>query len=132
MEEQQAETARSLVALQDKLQYERDHRRRAEQEIEQLRQAGVVERDERIRQLEEERDSALRRVTELEGLVGQTGVLSRHPNHTVQPRALHASLRWRNNNARHPDFLAAQRRERARIRSEKDIRWGERPTTMAA
>ncbi|MFI0813208.1 IS630 family transposase [Streptomyces echinatus] len=56
---------------------------------------------------------------------------SHHPNHTVQTRALHAYLRWRNNNARHPDVLAAQRRERARIRSENGIRWGGRPTTMA-
>jgi hypothetical protein len=45
----------------------------------------------------------------------------------VQTRALHAYLRWRNTNARHPDVLAAQRRERARIRSEKGIRWGGRP-----
>ncbi|MGW6842563.1 IS630 family transposase [Streptomyces sp. NPDC054958] len=48
---------------------------------------------------------------------------SNHPNHTVQTRALHAYLRWRNKNARHPDVLAAQRRERARIRSERGIRW---------
>ncbi len=33
---------------------------------------------------------------------------SHHPNHTVQTRALHAYLRWRNKNARHPDALAAQ------------------------
>jgi transposase len=52
---------------------------------------------------------------------------SQHPNHTAQTRALHAYLRWRNANARHPDVLAAQRRERARIRSEKGIRWGGRP-----
>ncbi|WP_327411434.1 IS630 family transposase (plasmid) [Streptomyces sp. NBC_01281] len=52
---------------------------------------------------------------------------SNHPNHTVQTRTLHAYLRWRNQNARHPDILAAQRRERARIRSEKGIRWGGRP-----
>ena len=37
---------------------------------------------------------------------------SNHPNHTVATRALHAYLRWRNANARHPDVLAAQRRER--------------------
>lgn len=49
---------------------------------------------------------------------------SNHPNHTVQTRALHLYLRWRNTNARHPDILAAQRGERARIRSEKSIRWG--------
>ncbi|MEV7835437.1 hypothetical protein AB0P12_33200, partial [Streptomyces subrutilus] len=34
--------------------------------------------------------------------------------HTVQTRALHAYLRWRNKNARHPDVLAAQRREPCR------------------
>jgi transposase len=33
---------------------------------------------------------------------------------------------------RHPDVLAAQRRERARIRSEKGIRWGGRPLAAAA
>jgi transposase len=57
---------------------------------------------------------------------------SHHPNHIVQTRALHAFLRWRNVNARHRDVLAAERRERARIRSEKGIRWGRRPLTMAA
>ncbi|MEV0375908.1 transposase, partial [Streptomyces sp. NPDC050636] len=57
---------------------------------------------------------------------------SHHPNHTVQTRALHAYLRWRNKNARHPDVLTAQRRERARIRSEKGIRWGGRPLSAAA
>lgn len=49
---------------------------------------------------------------------------SNHPSHTVQTGALHRYLRWRNTDARHPDILAAQRRERARIRSEKGIRWG--------
>jgi hypothetical protein len=47
-------------------------------------------------------------------------------NHTVQSRILHAYLRWRNANARHPGILAAQRRERARVRSEKGIGWGGR------
>ncbi|AXK35000.1 hypothetical protein DVA86_22480 [Streptomyces armeniacus] len=42
-------------------------------------------------------------------------------------RALHAYLRWRNQNARHPDVLAAQRRERAHVRSERGLRWGGRP-----
>ncbi|GGW70118.1 hypothetical protein GCM10010320_59320 [Streptomyces caelestis] len=37
---------------------------------------------------------------------------SNHPNHAVQARQLHRSLRWRNQNARHPDVLAAQGRER--------------------
>ncbi|MEX1658464.1 helix-turn-helix domain-containing protein [Streptomyces pseudovenezuelae] len=56
---------------------------------------------------------------------------SNHPNHTVQARALHAYLRWRNANARHRDVLAAERKERARIRSEKGIRWGGRPFAAA-
>jgi hypothetical protein len=51
---------------------------------------------------------------------------SNHPNHTVATRALQAYLRWRNTNARHPDVLAAQRRERARVRSERQHRWGQR------
>ncbi len=50
-----------------------------------------------------------------------------HRNHTAQTRALHAYLRWRNANVRHHDVLAAERRERARIRSEKGIRWGPSP-----
>jgi transposase len=56
---------------------------------------------------------------------------SDHPNHTVLARRLQACLRWRNAHARHPDVLAAQRRERARIRSERQHRWG-RPKTKAA
>jgi transposase len=56
---------------------------------------------------------------------------SDHPNHTVLASRLHAYLRWRNANARHPDVLAAQRRERARIRSERQQRWG-RPRPKAA
>jgi hypothetical protein len=39
---------------------------------------------------------------------------SDHPNHPALARELHAYLRWRNANNRHPDVLAAQRRERAR------------------
>lgn len=38
---------------------------------------------------------------------------SNHPNHTVQTRALHACLRWRNANARHRDVLAAERARNA-------------------
>jgi transposase len=56
---------------------------------------------------------------------------SDHPNHTALTRHLHAYLRWRNANARHPDVLAAQRRERARVRSERQRRWGQ-PATRAA
>jgi transposase len=57
---------------------------------------------------------------------------SHHPNHTVQTRALNAYQRWRNTNARHRDVLAAERKERARIRSEKGIRWGGRPLENSA
>jgi transposase len=56
---------------------------------------------------------------------------SDYPNHIVLARDLHAYLRWRNANARHPDVLAAQRRERARVRSEHHRRWG-RPQPKAA
>ena len=57
---------------------------------------------------------------------------SSHPNHPALTRHLHQYLRWRNANARHPDVLAAQRRERARIRSERQRRWGQTPSRAAA
>jgi hypothetical protein len=56
---------------------------------------------------------------------------SDHPNHPALTRQLQAYLRWRNANARHPDVLAVQRRERARIRSERQQRGG-RPRPKAA
>jgi transposase len=56
---------------------------------------------------------------------------SDHQNHTALGRHLHKYLRWRNANARHPDVLAAQRRERARVRSERQHRWGH-PAIKAA
>ena len=56
---------------------------------------------------------------------------SNHPNHTVLTRRLHAHLRWRNANARDPAVLAAQRRERARVRAQRGRRW-DLPTTQAA
>jgi transposase len=56
---------------------------------------------------------------------------SDHPSHLVVAKKIHAYLRWRNANARHPDVLAAQRKERARIRSERQRRWG-RPAARAA
>ena len=56
---------------------------------------------------------------------------SDHPNHTVLARRLQDYLSWRNANARHPAVLAAQRRERARIRSERQQRGG-RPKPKAA
>ena len=54
-----------------------------------------------------------------------------HPDHPALARRLQAYLRWRNAHARHPGVLAAQRRERARIRSERQQRWG-RPRPKAA
>ena len=57
---------------------------------------------------------------------------SNHPNHVVLTRELHKHLRWRNAHARHPDVLAAQRRERARIRSERHRRWGQPRQRTAA
>jgi transposase len=56
---------------------------------------------------------------------------SDHPSHVILARKLHQYLRWRNANAHHPDVLAAQRRERARIRSQRQQRWG-RPKIKAA
>jgi hypothetical protein len=49
---------------------------------------------------------------------------SDHSNHPVLARKLQAYLRWRNANAHHPEVLAAQRRERARVCSERQRRWG--------
>jgi hypothetical protein len=57
---------------------------------------------------------------------------SNRANHPASTKAIHAYLRWRNANARHPDVLAAQRRERARIRSERQRRWGQPATRTAA
>jgi hypothetical protein len=56
---------------------------------------------------------------------------SNPPNHPALTRDLQTYLRWRNTHARHPDVLAAQRHERARIRSERHQRWG-RPQPRAA
>jgi transposase len=56
---------------------------------------------------------------------------SNHPNHVVLAHRLHAHLRWRNEHARAPELLAAQRRERARVRAQKGHRWG-RPHPIAA
>jgi hypothetical protein len=41
---------------------------------------------------------------------------SDHPNHTVRPASSRTTCTGATPNARHPDILAAQRRERARIR----------------
>ncbi|MFD0584290.1 IS630 family transposase [Dactylosporangium darangshiense] len=57
---------------------------------------------------------------------------SNRANHPASTKAIHAYLRWRNANARHPDVLAAQRRERARVRSERQRRWGQTTAKAAA
>ncbi|MFK4067460.1 helix-turn-helix domain-containing protein [Streptomyces sp. NPDC029674] len=77
LHEQQNETARSLEALQNDLQDERERRHRAEREIERLQQTRTVGSEEQLRRVEAERDHALRRVAELEDLVAQTGALVR-------------------------------------------------------
>ncbi len=56
---------------------------------------------------------------------------SDHPNHTVLTRRLHAYLRWRNDNASDPALRERLRRERARLRSERQRRWG-RPANAPA
>ena len=56
---------------------------------------------------------------------------SDHRNHPALARKLQACLRWRNARARHPGVLAAQRRERARVRSERQQRWA-RPKSKTA
>ncbi|GAA2915071.1 hypothetical protein Acy02nite_91580 [Actinoplanes cyaneus] len=52
-----------------------------------------------------------------------------HRTHGI--RYFHGCYSLGDANARHPDVLAAQRRERARVRSERQQRWG-RPRTQAA
>jgi transposase len=49
---------------------------------------------------------------------------SDHPNHTVVARRLHAYLRWRNEHSADPALRERLRRERARLRSERQRRWG--------
>jgi len=56
---------------------------------------------------------------------------SDHPSHLVVAKKIHAFLRWRNANAKHPDVLSAQRTERVRIRSERQRRSG-RPAARAS
>ena len=49
---------------------------------------------------------------------------SDHPDHPALAKAIRAYLRWRNANTRDPKILEAERRHRARIRSEQQRRWG--------
>jgi transposase len=50
---------------------------------------------------------------------------SDHTDHPALGRAIRAYLRWRNGHTRDPDLLEAERRHRARIRSEQQRRWGQ-------
>jgi transposase len=56
---------------------------------------------------------------------------SDHRDHPALARAIRAYLRWRNSHTRDPRILDAQRRHRARIRSESQRRWGHPRTTVA-
>jgi hypothetical protein len=49
---------------------------------------------------------------------------SDHADHPALGRAIRSYLRWRNNHTRDPRILEAERRHRARIRSEQQRRWG--------
>jgi transposase len=49
---------------------------------------------------------------------------SDYADHQTLGRALHAYIRWRNTHTRDPKLLEAERRHRARIRSEQQRRWG--------
>jgi transposase len=57
---------------------------------------------------------------------------SDHPSHTVLTGRLHAYLAWRNEHASDPALRERLRRERARLRSERNRRWGRPATTPAA
>jgi len=56
---------------------------------------------------------------------------SDHRNHTVLTKRLHAYLHWRNDHASDPGLRERLRRERARLRSERQRRWG-RPAQQPA
>ena len=56
---------------------------------------------------------------------------SDHRDHPALARAIRAYLRWRNTHTRDPRVLEAERRHRARIRSEVQRRWGH-PKPVAA
>ena len=56
---------------------------------------------------------------------------SDHPNHVVLTGRIHAYLRWRNTYEADPALRERLRKERARIRSERQRRWG-RPKPVVA
>jgi hypothetical protein len=57
---------------------------------------------------------------------------SDHRNHAALSKALHRCLRWRNKNPRDPEILRAERKQRAKIRSERQIGWGMPKKSRAA
>ena len=57
---------------------------------------------------------------------------SDHPNHTVLTKRLHAYLHWRNEHAADPALRERVRRERARLRSQRQRRWGRAAQQPAA
>jgi hypothetical protein len=58
---------------------------------------------------------------------------SDHPNHAVLAASCRTTCAGETPTPRHPDVLAAQRRERARVRSERQQSWGRpRPRSRAA
>ncbi len=56
---------------------------------------------------------------------------SDHPNHSVLTKRLHAYLRWRNTHGSDPALRERLRRERARLRSERQRRWGRAAPPLA-
>ena len=54
-----------------------------------------------------------------------------HRGHPALARAIRKYLRWRNTHTRDPEVLEAERRHRAKIRSEAQRRWGH-PKAVAA
>jgi transposase len=49
---------------------------------------------------------------------------SDYENHAALARAIRSHLKWRNSHKRDPRILAAERKERARVRSDTKRRWG--------
>jgi hypothetical protein len=86
-------------------------------------EAGVVYHDVQPAERPDDPLGALRATTDLHrGRVEP-------PNHVAATRFLQSYLRWRNANARHPDVLAAQRRERAKSAANANDHGDNTPTT---
>jgi len=49
---------------------------------------------------------------------------SDHSDHPTLTKAIRGYLRWRNAHTKDPELLEAERRHRAKIRSEQQRRWG--------